>query len=423
MAYTFKVMKGEKIIAEATTFAEAQAEADRSGAHVLIPVAKRNPAKKRKRNPYPHQKQPVYKAGGPEAALSAAQVGLRVLEKHRAEAKTDKQRETYAKSIAKTQRDIANLQQELSGKQRNPLDTTFAAGELISDIAKVITAQHPLWIYDPEDGTFAFGEPDTEYRELPKFEIFAEKNGSVSVYDHMYGGHITLKPMKNWSDQPKRLKEFEQWFHGTGRLSAQRNPSVYQLQPESKQAICKKVASLQVGDFVTMLQKGAAYSPDKVRAEYQVVMRHGDDGFSLEHPTKVDARRRPLTAFLHCIGGDPMVRFGNGAVAPLIGLDVMHLNPSAEELGQIAGKGAHAVGRGLLAGAKALGRFAKSAHAGYTKAQAERKKAQAESKLGVSDEELQEFMRQKEAEFKAKRAQRQALVNPAKPKKVKLIGK
>jgi hypothetical protein len=152
-------------------------------------------------------------------------------------------------------------------------------------------------------------------------------------------------------------------------------------------------------------------------------MRHGDDWFSLEHPTKRDAHRRPLTAFLHCIGGDPMVRFGNGAVAPLIGLDVMHLNPNAEELGQIAGKGAHAVGRGLIAGAKALGRFAKSAHAGYTKAQAERKKAQAESKLGVSDEELQEFMRQKEAEFKAKRAQRQALVNPAKPKKVKLIGK
>ena len=104
MAYTFKVMKHEKIIAEATTFAEAQAEAERTGAHVLIPVPKRNPAKRSKRN-----------------------------------------------------------------------------------------------------------------------------------------------------------------------------PSVYQLQPESKQAICKKVASLQVGDFVTLLQKGAAYSPDKVRAEYQVVMRHGDD--------------------------------------------------------------------------------------------------------------------------------------------------
>jgi hypothetical protein len=69
-----------------------------------------------------------------------------------------------------------------------------------------------------------------------------------------------------------------------------------------------------------------------------------------------------------------MVRFGNGAVAPLIGLDVFHLNPSAEELGKIAGKGAHAVGRGLLAGAKALGRFAKSAHAGYREAKADRQK-------------------------------------------------
>jgi hypothetical protein len=210
------------------------------------------------------------------------------------------------------------------------------------------------------------------------------------------------------------------------RTGVRQNPSVYQLQPESKQAVCKKVASLQVGDFVTMLQKGAAYSPDKVRAEYRVTAIHrtGPNGsLSLEHPTKLDARKRPLTAYISCTAGDPAVQFGNQQIMPLIGLDVMHLNPSAEELGQIAGKGAHAVGRGLIAGAKALGRFAKSAHAGYTKAQAQRKKAQAESKLGVSDDELQEFMRQKEAEFKAKRAQRQALVNPAKPKKVKLIGK
>jgi hypothetical protein len=373
MAYTFKVMKGEKIIAEATTFAEAQSEAERTGAHVLIPVPKRNP----------------------------------------------------------TQVKNPDLEMKLHDAVQSHVDgrRSLAVGDTVNGC----TVLH------------------IDARSI-KFRL--KKGGTMQFF------------FSNYQRNPSK--------------HSKRNPSVYQLQPESKQAICRKVASLQVGDFVTMLQKGAAYSPDKVRADYQVIMRHGEDGFSLEHPTKLDARRRPLTAFLHCIGGDPMVRFGNGAVAPLIGLDVMHLNPSAEELGKIAGKGAHAVGRGLLAGAKALGRFAKSAHAGYTAAKAERqkqvglsstapqlvpspdgdlvkvkqtqgvwlyyvdrqwipieyagwamqagklvqrKKGQEESKLGVSDDELQEFMRQKESEFKAKRAQRQALVNPAKPKTVKLIGK
>ena len=523
MSYAYKVLKGEKIVAEATTYAEAQAEAKRVGGHVLSPVSERNPssgAKQRARG----TRDLAYLTDAPPTGIDRAMHAWDLeraakTRKELAKIKKPSQRKMWLDShkrsltSAKSIRESGYLpinRQKLEDAVHDHVHgiKPLSIGSLVAGCTVTNIDTRSVTFRDPNYGTSQVSfstlrknpAKDANLSRALSFEAkLAKRNpahqigsestqvatttGSYRKAAEMLAHHGVTGKVLDYgaglglgSDAMRtvlqRVDSFEpearRWqggvpvtFTDSNRIPLGAYDGVVSLnvlnvlEPELRRYVAQSICDVTAP---------SGYALIGVRGVRQVMSaktkQMADEQNAIWIPKTVAGRR--VDVYQKGFTPDELLKYMQSVSGPhwkwkiVRGLaDVgvqghrtgVRQNPSAEQVGQVVGKGAHAVGRGLLAGAKALGRFAKSAHAGYKQAKSERaeqtKQAGTDTAPFMTVDPFDEPVKVKQSkgiwqfyydrewipfvsagwEMVAGKIVKKQQRNPAKPRTVKLIGK